>query len=403
MIIVNKKNIIVITRKIYPLDSGDALHTFGMCKQIANYANLIIFSYTRNKTDNTEVAIGQEIGKNVIVKLFENRGYGVVVDKISVICNVLRPDKKYLKSVKEYIKNNRVDCVIIDHICMAPYLYFLRKYKKKIMFIYNSHNVEYLNVKQKLMQDKSKQTYYVRNKQKDIKNKIKVLIHEQIEKHLIKDSNMTFCISKEDIRLLSLHYGFNHKLIFNKPLIHFERTKNKTELQKYKKKLLIAGSMCWYPNVSGVLWFVENVFLNLLEHDYSYQLYIVGNSPDAKIKELNIKYPENIIVTGRVDDISEYFNSCDISIIPIFEGTGAKIKVLESIARGIPTICSTFAAKDYDVTDQIIICERVIDYLNAIRQLENSVELREKLLKKTQDYYKNYMTLSGEIIELFKS
>lgn len=218
-----------------------------------------------------------------------------------------------------------------------------------------------------------------------------------MEKELISGTDTTLCISKNDIEVLKKEFGCSNKYVYSKPLIYFEQIKTRDKLNKFNKKLLIVGSMNWYPNVKGILWFVENVFVEILKYDEEFKLYIVGRNPHDDIKKLEKQY-KNVIVTGEVPDTDKYFEMCDISIIPVFEGTGAKIKVLESIARGIPTVCSAFAAKDYDVTEkEILIAHNAKEFIDDIIMIGKDNKLRQNLFEAMRSYYDNYFELSKDV------
>ena len=161
--------------------------------------------------------------------------------------------------------------------------------------------------------------------------------------------------------------------------------------------------MSWFPNHNGIIWFVEKVFGKLLEIDPEYELYLVGRDPDPSLSELVQRYPDNIILTGGVPDTEEYFRLCGISVIPIFEGTGAKIKVLESIARGIPTVCSAFAAKDYDITDELFVADSEQDFLEGILTISNQPELRSNYYDRMAYYYDRYFQINHEILDILQT
>jgi glycosyltransferase involved in cell wall biosynthesis len=48
--------------------------------------------------------------------------------------------------------------------------------------------------------------------------------------------------------------------------------------------------------------------------------------------------PSNMISTGFVDDIRPYLDAADIALCPIEHGAGTKIKLLEYMAAGLPTV-----------------------------------------------------------------
>ena len=161
--------------------------------------------------------------------------------------------------------------------------------------------------------------------------------------------------------------------------------------------------MDWYPNINGIEWFVENVFIPLVKRDPAYKLYLVGRKPDYRIKQLGEKC-KNIIVTGSVDSVDPYYEECDVSIIPVFEGTGAKIKVLESLGKGIPTVCSDFAAKDYLLNNRemLVVPQNVEAFERAINELEYRLETRMEIYDKMERYMNTYYDINPEIVKLFE-
>ena len=76
--------------------------------------------------------------------------------------------------------------------------------------------------------------------------------------------------------------------------------------------------------------------------------------------------------------------------------------MLESIGKSIPTICSSFASKDYDVNDELIIADNAEEFLLAIKAIQNQTDLRRELVCKMQIYYDSYFKLNPEIQELFE-
>lgn len=395
------KKVIYLTGKIFPLDSGDSLYSFGLCKELNRITDLRVFSYIGNKKFDYD----KQYSEFRFLKFFNCINYSKLDKKWSHFVYIWPLDTMLLSSVEEMILSEKIDYIIIDHIRMYNYFKYLKKIYNNIKFIYVSHNVESVNIKQFCeFSYHSRNKIYTNGIAKLVKktiSKVRCSFHKKCEKILITKSDASLCISREDIRVFDKLFKNHSKCIFNKPLIRFKKVKKQEDMIIFNKKLLIVGSMIWYPNVNGVVWFINNVFSRIVEIDDEYQLYIVGSNPAIEIIENASRYPKNITVTGFVPNTEYYFDMCDISIIPIFEGTGAKIKVLESISRGIPTICSEFTAKDYDVNDEILVSATAEDFYQNIISVENNSNLRIELLKKMDKYYKKYMYLEEEVKKLF--
>lgn len=398
----NMKNILLITGELYPINNGARLHTYGYCKEINKISNLCVFSLIEKSED-------KDAAKTALKNDFETCFFCAhekndIAEKLSDLFSYLIARsfylypvyKSFMDAIIAYIKIHKVDKIIIDHVTMALYYKQLKKQFPHVYYIYNSHNVEFMNVFENRLE-----SY---NQHKSLKGKIKknILLFRcnQFKKHegfLLKDTSKTFDISENDIQILNNEFHLNNKCVYAKPQVKFDRVKLIDDIKKFNKRLLIVGTMDWWPNIKGIIWFINNVFNKLINIDSEYKLYLVGRRPSEEIKEAVLKYKENIDLVGAVPLTSKYFDLCDISIIPVFEGTGAKLKVLESIARGIPTVCSDFAAKDYGLKEEVMICSDANEFIEAILEFQNSYNSRVEYYNRMENYIGSYYQLNDEI------
>ncbi|MFA6455534.1 MAG: glycosyltransferase [Bacteroidota bacterium] len=102
--------------------------------------------------------------------------------------------------------------------------------------------------------------------------------------------------------------------------------------------ILFSGSMFHPPNVEGILYFMQTVFPIVLQHSAKAELWIVGSNPDPRIREEAVKYGSNVVITGRVEDMSEYLRSAKVSICPVRLKIGVQTKILEALSWGTPVV-----------------------------------------------------------------
>ncbi|WP_449111573.1 glycosyltransferase [Rhizobium sp.] len=57
---------------------------------------------------------------------------------------------------------------------------------------------------------------------------------------------------------------------------------------------------------------------------------------------------------GYVDDEAEFYDRVDIAIVPVFEGTGFKIKVAELLALGKPMLCAAHASEGVSLNESYV-------------------------------------------------
>ena len=82
------------------------------------------------------------------------------------------------------------------------------------------------------------------------------------------------------------------------------------------------------------------------------------------------KSMSNIRCLGRVEDLRDFFQQCDIVINPDRGGTGMKLKTVEAIAHGMPVVCTTAGAAGLDSPNRF----------HAAANIEAAAELVKELI-----------------------
>ena len=109
-----------------------------------------------------------------------------------------------------------------------------------------------------------------------------------------------------------------------------------------RKDILFIGGFEHYPNTDAVIYFVRHLFPKIREKLPDLKFYIVGSKPPKTVRDLA---SENVIVTGYVKDISDYFNNIRLSIAPLRYGSGVKGKINTSMSYGVPVVATPIAAE----------------------------------------------------------
>ncbi|ERT04239.1 glycosyl transferases group 1 family protein [Lyngbya aestuarii BL J] len=97
---------------------------------------------------------------------------------------------------------------------------------------------------------------------------------------------------------------------------------------------------------------MQDVFPLIKQQVNDIKIFVIGSKAPEEILNLS---SEDVIITGHVPDISEYFNNCKLSVAPLRYGAGIKGKILTSFSYGLPVVATSIAAEgmgiqdDYDV------------------------------------------------------
>ena len=103
--------------------------------------------------------------------------------------------------------------------------------------------------------------------------------------------------------------------------------------------LIFMGAMWRRENIESVLYFYRNVFGLIRKAVPEVKLHIVGGSPSQEIT--NLADDSSVKVTGYVEDLSDYYLKCDVSIAPMRIAGGIMCKVLDAMAFGLPVVTTS--------------------------------------------------------------
>ncbi|MDR3047763.1 MAG: glycosyltransferase [Bacteroidales bacterium] len=143
--------------------------------------------------------------------------------------------------------------------------------------------------------------------------------------------------------------------------------------------LIFSGNMSYLPNVDAAQFLVQRLFPELKKTFPDLTLVICGANPSLKVKNLESK---DIIVTGWVNSMADYYSKSRIFIAPMQLGTGLQNKLLEAMSVQLPCVTSTLAGMplaNVQAGKEILICNTLTGYVDAVSMLLTSPSLYEEI------------------------
>lgn len=119
-------------------------------------------------------------------------------------------------------------------------------------------------------------------------------------------------------------------------------------------RIIFWGNMSRFENIDAVLWFAAEIFPVVLQSVPSAHFVIIGAHPTADVVRLS---NDVIRVTGFLEDPAEEFSSAAVAVAPLRLGSGVKIKVLETIDRGIKTITTNVGAEGIPASELLVVTD----------------------------------------------
>lgn len=95
------------------------------------------------------------------------------------------------------------------------------------------------------------------------------------------------------------------------------------------------------------------------------RMILAGASPPS----WSVRPVDGVSWTGFVDSPDELFRSCAIGVAPLLEGAGVKIKVLEFLSSGIPTVATSVGAEGIEPTNLLHVADGAEEFASACVEL----------------------------------
>lgn len=143
-------------------------------------------------------------------------------------------------------------------------------------------------------------------------------------------------------------------LLAKNPLLSAEVIPNGVDTVAYQRLplsngnpvLLFVGRMNYVPCADAMLYFHEQILPIIRQKIPNVELWIVGQNPPHEVRQLE---GDHVHVTGRVDDVLPYYEQASVCVVPLRAGSGTRLKILEAMALGRPTVSTSIGAEGLDV------------------------------------------------------
>jgi glycosyltransferase involved in cell wall biosynthesis len=144
--------------------------------------------------------------------------------------------------------------------------------------------------------------------------------------------------------------------------------------------LLYPAWFAYLPNQQAAHWLIASLLPLLVARDGDVQLILAGSDPPQDLVNAATSHKQ-VEVIGHVADMSPYFDHATVMPVPLVDGGGTRIKVLQAFAVGVPVVGTAKAVEGLSVEDGVhyVNAESVDEFAEAIWMLHENRVYREKL------------------------
>ena len=117
--------------------------------------------------------------------------------------------------------------------------------------------------------------------------------------------------------------------------------------------ILFVGTLTYKPNLNGLSWFIDNIYSDFKRKVPDAKLLVVGylgNASGDKLRQCCLSV-RDIELHTDVPDIKEYYKACRFVVVPLLQGGGTRIKIIEAAMAHRPVLSTPIGATGLNLTN----------------------------------------------------
>jgi polysaccharide biosynthesis protein PslH len=291
---------------------------------------------------------------------------------------------EFAQKLVEILTGGNFDVVQLETVFLAPYIPYIRENSNAIIAL-RSHNVEH-----EIWKRVAEVTNFLPKRWylNFLNRKLR-----RFELDNIQNCDILLPITARDERIFKL-LGYKGTSVVTP--VGLSSRDYRPNNQSFARPLSLGfiGALDWMPNQEGLRWFLEKVWAieanrempqssslatkNKKTKPTDFKLHIAGRNAPNWLRQLKAK---NVVFLGEIPDAQQFMNEHSVAIVPLFSGSGIRVKILEAMMLGRVVLTTSMglegipaedgnhvliANSDYDFIEKIEFCRKRPDLLRGI-------------------------------------
>ena len=286
---------------------------------------------------------------------------------------------EFSEQLSNILNNNTFEIIQLESVYFAPYLPLIRQLSKAKV-VMRAHNVEF-----EIWERVAQNTTFLPKKWylKYLVQKLK-----RYEVAQLSNYDLLLAMTQKDLSYFQKLGYQNESLVtpIGLQLPDYEQV----VVEGQTPALSFIGSLDWVPNQEGLTWFLEEVWEVLRKEFPTLQIHIAGRNPPEWIFQ---KAGNGVVVHGEVPNASEFLVKYPISVVPLFSGSGMRVKILESMALARLVITTKLGLEGIPAMHkkEVLIADTKKEFVHSISwAIKNEARMLQLMIAARVFIKKNY-------------
>ncbi len=177
----------------------------------------------------------------------------------------------------------------------------------------------------------------------------------RFEEEAFRRADRVVAVSEEDAQLIRSQFGQPKVDVVDNGIdrAFFEGAKSERD----PMRILFLGALDWRPNLDAVALLLDKIFPRVRAEEPGATLALVGRHPPEGVAA-RVRQTPGVELHADVPDVRPFLASSGVMAVPLRIGGGSRLKILESLACGLPVISTRIGAEGLHLTPGV-------DYVQA--------------------------------------
>ncbi len=365
----------------YPLKDGESIAVSNLCRELKALGcelSLLCFNTRKHFTDPESIPASYNYFNAIHTVDVDNsvRPWQAFASMVSGDSYHIRrfTSEKFRVKLIEILRAEQFDIIQLETLYLAPYVATIRQYTKARV-VMRAHNVEH-EIWERITRHAGsniRRLYlaYLTRKLKEY----------EIGQFPVYDYLVT--LTERDLQLFRAH-GYVNGASAAPIGISAATYPYKAPVFGPAMSLCFIGSLDWLPNLHGLEWFLRECWPKIHRQWPDITFHIAGRNTPVYLRNLR---SANVIVHGEVEDAGKFLQEHAIMVVPLFSGSGMRVKIIEGMLMGKVIITTSLGHEGIDITHQeeVLIADHADQFLDAIRYCLTYPDRADEMGRKAQE------------------
>jgi len=366
----------------YPANDGSSIAIYNMARGfLSNAVQLHLLCINTKKHFKPDADVPEEFRNNTHYhSVYHNTNTSLMGALLNLFSTrsyfVSRFDfRAFELALIDTLKKNEFDIIQLEGVFMGVYLSCIRKHSKAKVVL-RAHNIEhYIWNRHALVEKNPLKRAYLKLQNNRLK---------RFELRVFKECDAIVTITSTDGAELQKLGCFkpNTTCITGVDIAQYQKP---LPVQPKPKTVFYFGSMDWLPNSEAVLWFLNHSWEKIHKAVPEARFIVAGRGMPPSFHKL---IAPNLLLVENVPDAASFYNQHEVMVVPLWSGSGIRIKIIEGMAYGKAIVSTSIGAEGIAYTDQknILIADNAEDFSKAVIELLKKPVVRMELETRASEF-----------------